>query len=214
MGCGHRRGRIIVTAKPAGSLLCPHARTLPDMRTAGAARVARRRVASRSRPFPDTTTVAAIYDTRQSGRTVYSDYSGCCWCRFGRSPGCGQTGKRCSVVGVERKDWPCTAAGRGRALACAEDHGTFRKEGCAHADSSLARLRYADRVQRQTPHTMTGLSIEGNRTGSVRQRLETFFEFSRLQTTWKTEILAGFTTFITMAYIVLVNPAILQEAGM
>ncbi|MCU1312336.1 MAG: Xanthine/uracil/thiamine/ascorbate permease family protein, partial [Acidobacteriaceae bacterium] len=61
---------------------------------------------------------------------------------------------------------------------------------------------------------MTRLSIEANRTGSVRQRLETFFEFSRLQTTWKTEILAGFTTFITMAYIVLVNPAILQEAGM
>src|SRR5207302_1480461 len=33
-------------------------------------------------------------------------------------------------------------------------------------------------------------------------------------TTWKTEILAGFTTFITMAYIVLINPAILHEAGM
>jgi AGZA family xanthine/uracil permease-like MFS transporter len=48
----------------------------------------------------------------------------------------------------------------------------------------------------------------------MRQRLETFFEFSRLHTTWKTEILAGFTTFITMAYIVLINPAILHEAGM
>jgi AGZA family xanthine/uracil permease-like MFS transporter len=48
----------------------------------------------------------------------------------------------------------------------------------------------------------------------MRQRLETFFEFARLHTTWKTEILAGFTTFITMAYIVLINPAILHEAGM
>ncbi|MDQ1450394.1 MAG: adenine/guanine/hypoxanthine permease [Acidobacteriaceae bacterium] len=48
----------------------------------------------------------------------------------------------------------------------------------------------------------------------MRQRLEAFFEFSRLHTTWKTEILAGFTTFITMAYIVLINPAILHEAGM
>jgi AGZA family xanthine/uracil permease-like MFS transporter len=56
---------------------------------------------------------------------------------------------------------------------------------------------------------MTRLPID-----STRQRLEAFFEFPRLQTTWKTEILAGFTTFITMAYIVLVNPAILQEAGM
>jgi AGZA family xanthine/uracil permease-like MFS transporter len=48
----------------------------------------------------------------------------------------------------------------------------------------------------------------------MRQRLETFFEFARLQATWKAEILAGFITFITMAHIVLVNPAILQEAGM
>jgi adenine/guanine/hypoxanthine permease len=31
---------------------------------------------------------------------------------------------------------------------------------------------------------------------------------------WRTEILAGFTTFMTMAYIVFVNPAILHEAGM
>ena len=45
-------------------------------------------------------------------------------------------------------------------------------------------------------------------------RLEDYFEFQRLGTDWKTEILAGFTTFITMAYIVFVNPAILHEAGM
>ena len=31
---------------------------------------------------------------------------------------------------------------------------------------------------------------------------------------WKTEVLAGVTTFMTMAYIVFVNPAILKEAGM
>ena len=36
-------------------------------------------------------------------------------------------------------------------------------------------------------------------------RLEAYFEFQRLGTNWKTEILAGLTTFITMAYIVLVN---------
>ncbi|HEY1208961.1 MAG TPA: hypothetical protein VGE85_06320 [Terracidiphilus sp.] len=40
-------------------------------------------------------------------------------------------------------------------------------------------------------------------------RLETYFEFTRLGTNWRTEILAGVTTFLTMAYIVLVNPAIL-----
>ena len=43
---------------------------------------------------------------------------------------------------------------------------------------------------------------------------ERYFEFKRLNTTWKTEILAGFTTFITMAYIVFVNPSILKDAGM
>ena len=48
----------------------------------------------------------------------------------------------------------------------------------------------------------------------MRQRLERYFEFQRLATNWRTEILAGFTTFITMAYIVFVNPAILQETGM
>lgn len=48
----------------------------------------------------------------------------------------------------------------------------------------------------------------------MRERLERYFEFERLNTTWKTEILAGATTFLTMAYIVFVNPSILEQAGM
>jgi AGZA family xanthine/uracil permease-like MFS transporter len=44
--------------------------------------------------------------------------------------------------------------------------------------------------------------------------LERYFEFSRLGTNWRTEVLAGVTTFLTMAYIVLVNPAILAQSGM
>jgi AGZA family xanthine/uracil permease-like MFS transporter len=48
----------------------------------------------------------------------------------------------------------------------------------------------------------------------MRERLESYFEFERLRTTWRTEILAGFTTFFTMAYIVFVNPSILRDAGM
>jgi adenine/guanine/hypoxanthine permease len=46
------------------------------------------------------------------------------------------------------------------------------------------------------------------------RRLEQYFEFDRLGTNWRTEILAGSTTFVTMAYIVFVNPSILAEAGM
>jgi AGZA family xanthine/uracil permease-like MFS transporter len=48
----------------------------------------------------------------------------------------------------------------------------------------------------------------------LRHSLEHYFEFKQLGATWKTEILAGFTTFMTMAYIVFVNPAILHETGM
>lgn len=45
------------------------------------------------------------------------------------------------------------------------------------------------------------------------KRIEAYFEFDRLGTNWRTEILAGVTTFVTMAYIVLVNPSMLGEAG-
>jgi AGZA family xanthine/uracil permease-like MFS transporter len=45
------------------------------------------------------------------------------------------------------------------------------------------------------------------------KKIEAYFEFSHLGTNWRTEILAGITTFLTMAYIVLVNPAILADAG-
>lgn len=48
----------------------------------------------------------------------------------------------------------------------------------------------------------------------MRHRLERYFEFEQLGTNWRTEILAGMTTFVTMAYIVFVNPSILHEAGM
>jgi AGZA family xanthine/uracil permease-like MFS transporter len=44
--------------------------------------------------------------------------------------------------------------------------------------------------------------------------LEKVFDLSQNQTTVRTEILAGFTTFVTLAYIMLVNPLILKDAGM
>jgi AGZA family xanthine/uracil permease-like MFS transporter len=50
--------------------------------------------------------------------------------------------------------------------------------------------------------------------GGILPALERYFSFEALGAHWRTEILAGFTTFITMAYIVFVNPAILHEAGM
>ena len=43
---------------------------------------------------------------------------------------------------------------------------------------------------------------------------ETFFRLKENHTTVMTEVLAGITTFMTMAYILAVNPAILGDAGM
>ena len=44
--------------------------------------------------------------------------------------------------------------------------------------------------------------------------LERFFKLKENNTTVKTEVVAGITTFMTMAYILAVNPSILSEAGM
>ncbi|MBF8179532.1 MAG: NCS2 family permease [Burkholderiaceae bacterium] len=44
--------------------------------------------------------------------------------------------------------------------------------------------------------------------------LEKFFKLSDHGTTVRTELVAGLTTFLTMAYIIFVNPAILGDAGM
>ncbi|MEF9934263.1 MAG: NCS2 family permease [Clostridium sp.] len=43
---------------------------------------------------------------------------------------------------------------------------------------------------------------------------EKYFELKKNNTTVKTEVLAGITTFMTMAYILVVNPSILADAGM
>ena len=43
--------------------------------------------------------------------------------------------------------------------------------------------------------------------------LERFFKLREKNTTVKTEVIAGITTFIALAYIMFVNPNILSEAG-
>jgi adenine/guanine/hypoxanthine permease len=47
----------------------------------------------------------------------------------------------------------------------------------------------------------------------VQQRLESFFGLKALGTSVRVEVLAGVTTFLTMAYIIVVNPLILGDAG-
>jgi AGZA family xanthine/uracil permease-like MFS transporter len=43
--------------------------------------------------------------------------------------------------------------------------------------------------------------------------LQSFFQLNKHQTTLSREVIAGLTTFTTMSYIVVVNPAILSIAG-
>jgi AGZA family xanthine/uracil permease-like MFS transporter len=57
---------------------------------------------------------------------------------------------------------------------------------------------------------MQNSSVKGSNNGL----LEKVFKLSKNNTNVKTEVLAGITTFMTIAYILVVNPTILGEAGM
>lgn len=56
-------------------------------------------------------------------------------------------------------------------------------------------------------------STTGNAHGPDKRHTGTVFKLSEKGTTVKTEILAGLTTFVAMAYIIFVNPSILADAG-
>lgn len=56
--------------------------------------------------------------------------------------------------------------------------------------------------------------MDSDKTGLLANVLETRFELRARGSDVRTEILAGVTTFLTMAYIIIVNPAILGQAGM
>jgi len=49
---------------------------------------------------------------------------------------------------------------------------------------------------------------------SLKDAIDRKFGLTLNKTTVRTEVVAGFTTFLTMAYIVMVNPAILSQTGM
>jgi AGZA family xanthine/uracil permease-like MFS transporter len=44
-------------------------------------------------------------------------------------------------------------------------------------------------------------------------KIQDYFQITRRGSSWSTEILGGITTFVTMAYIIVVNPAVLSFAG-
>jgi len=47
----------------------------------------------------------------------------------------------------------------------------------------------------------------------MKRFLQVFFKLEEQKTNVKTEVVAGIVTFMTMAYIIVVNPAILAAAG-
>ena len=47
----------------------------------------------------------------------------------------------------------------------------------------------------------------------MNRRLASFFALEQAGTTVRREVLAGVTTFVTMSYIIAINPAILKTAG-
>jgi len=48
----------------------------------------------------------------------------------------------------------------------------------------------------------------------MKNRIAQYFQFAAYKTSFKQETIAGFTTFLTMAYIIFVNPNLLHAAGM
>lgn len=48
----------------------------------------------------------------------------------------------------------------------------------------------------------------------MRKAIENFFKLKELNTNIRTEVVAGITTFMTMAYIIFVNPAMISQTGM
>ena len=51
-------------------------------------------------------------------------------------------------------------------------------------------------------------------TATMLSLIKKFFRLSEHKTTVRQEVVAGFTTFVTMAYIIVVNPKILEAGGM
>lgn len=49
---------------------------------------------------------------------------------------------------------------------------------------------------------------------NLKEKIMEYFEFAKHKTNFKTEIIAGVSTFLALSYIFVVNPAILAQAGM
>ena len=67
-------------------------------------------------------------------------------------------------------------------------------------------------MSRKPPSTPTKEKSNFEASSTNSGRIASFFQFEELGTNFRTEVLAGVTTFATMAYILAVNPSILSNA--
>ena len=81
---------------------------------------------------------------------------------------------------------------------------------CAHLRIQLLQPEETERVLFLCVHA----AMKPNEGKGSSLTLEKFFKLRESGTTVSTEIMAGLTTFFTMAYIIAVNPSILSQTGM
>ena len=77
---------------------------------------------------------------------------------------------------------------------------------------ALKDLRAGDNCGMRPRRPLSGPTADG---GSAKGgRMERYFGLAEKGSSVRTEVIAGITTFLTMAYIIFVNPDILSAAGM
>ena len=82
----------------------------------------------------------------------------------------------------------------------------------AHRDALRGRQDLPGRGGRATRGS--GMDMKREAAPDASGILERTFRLAEHGTSVRTELLAGLTTFLTMAYIVFINPSILADAGM
>src|SRR5579863_7119836 len=75
-----------------------------------------------------------------------------------------------------------------------------------------ARAEFTEKTQRKVFRGKTQRKVQTK--DSEEQLIDRYFKLAENHTTIKQEMLGGITTFVTMAYIIVVNPQILAQAGM
>ena len=111
-----------------------------------------------------------------------------------------------AVSGKTCRKW----VGRGTGIGS----GKNAKRGCGFAAPFRASSGEYWGVSRPEAETSARRARPGPmRKKTEEERMEKLFKLKQYGTNTRTEIIAGITTFFTMAYIIFVNPNILQQAG-